>query len=158
MISAAPLDSLLILPLPWADLSEAAELEARYFPVSWSLEQYQEEVERGTCQVHGVRGETGLVGYVSCLVLPPEMEIVNMAVTAALRCRGLGRALVQAALEHGAGRGVELCHLEVDETNIPALRLYAALGFRQTGRRRGYYQGAGKNNDAILMQCVLKCP
>ena len=30
--------------------------------------------------------------------------------------------------------------LEVDEDNAPARRLYARAGFREVGRRPGYYQ------------------
>jgi ribosomal protein S18 acetylase RimI-like enzyme len=43
--------------------------------------------------------------------------------------RGLGRALVQAALERARARGCRRVELDVDEDNEAARKLYAGLGF-----------------------------
>ena len=40
-----------------------------------------------------------------------------------------------------AGLGVRSVFLEVDEHNAPACRLYRRAGFREVGRRQGYYHG-----------------
>lgn len=142
-----------VLLLSRADLSEVAALEAEHFPAPWSLEQFQSSYDRGMCRVHGVRDGAMLIGYISCLVLPPEMEILNMAMLPAFRRRGFGRALVTAALRGGTVMGVSICHLEVDETNLAAVNLYSALGFTRIGRRRGYYHCPQGTKDAILMTC-----
>ncbi|WP_051822415.1 ribosomal protein S18-alanine N-acetyltransferase [Desulfonatronum thiodismutans] len=135
------------------ELPEAAALEADHFSAPWFPEQFQDGHDRGTCRVHGIRDGTMLIGYISCHVLPPEMEILNMAVRPGFRGRGLGRALVAAALKHGASLGIELCHLEVNETNGAAVHLYTTLGFTRIGRRRDYYRCPEGARDAILMQC-----
>lgn len=135
------------------ELSEATALEAAHFPAPWSLKQFQSGYDQGTCRVHGVRVEVALIGYISCQILPPEMEILNMAVRQDFRGRGLGRALAAAALEHGAAQGIDVCHLEVDETNLAAVHLYTALGFTPIGRRPDYYRHPEGAGDAILMRC-----
>jgi ribosomal-protein-alanine N-acetyltransferase len=38
-----------------------------------------------------------------------------------------------------AGVGARTVFLEVGETNAPACRLYRRAGFREVGRRQGYY-------------------
>ena len=38
-----------------------------------------------------------------------------------------------------AGLGARTVFLEVDEDNVPARRLYRRAGFREVGRREGYY-------------------
>ena len=45
------------------------------------------------------------------------------------RGSGLGRALVQAAIERARERGCRRIELDVDEANAPALALYRSLGF-----------------------------
>jgi ribosomal protein S18 acetylase RimI-like enzyme len=63
-----------------------------------------------------------------------EFEILNLAVAPESRRRGLGRALLLAALARG-GRWF----LEVRESNAAARALYGSLGFREIGERRAYY-------------------
>jgi len=41
--------------------------------------------------------------------------------------------------------------LEVDEGNEPARRLYRRAGFREVGRRKGYYP-AGKGAAALILR------
>jgi [ribosomal protein S18]-alanine N-acetyltransferase len=146
-----------VLLLSRDELPDAAALEAEHFPGPWSLGQFQSGHAQGTCRVHGIRLEVALIGYISCQILPPEMEILNMAVGRDFRGRGLGRALVAAALEDGAALGIDACHLEVDEANFAAIHIYTALGFTPIGRRRNYYRHPEGARDAILLQCDPQC-
>ena len=116
------------LPLPWAAAQIASTLAS---PFSFAL----------------VR-ETGfLLGQ----VVAGEAELLTIAVYPEARRRGTGRALVEAFLAEAKARGADTAFLEVAETNTAARSVYAAAGFAQTGRRKGYYRGAGQMVDAILM-------
>jgi [ribosomal protein S18]-alanine N-acetyltransferase len=66
---------------------------------------------------------------------PGEREILNLAVEASERRRGVARALLQAEL----GRGENQWFLEVRESNSRAIKLYESVGFRVAGRRESYY-------------------
>jgi GNAT superfamily N-acetyltransferase len=55
--------------------------------------------------------------------------IEDVFVGEAARGSGLGRALVQAALDRAAERGCRRVDLDVDPGNAPARALYASLGF-----------------------------
>jgi ribosomal-protein-alanine N-acetyltransferase len=104
-----------------------------------------------------VRQETGtryvatesghLVGTmeVSCATAE-EAEIVDLSVEPDRRRQGVGSALLRAFLAGRQGR----VFLEVRPSNQAARRLYARFGFRETGRRRAYYQSPPE--DAILME------
>jgi ribosomal protein S18 acetylase RimI-like enzyme len=62
-------------------------------------------------------------------------ELTYLGVSAPYRRRGLGRALVAAVLADARAAGVGRVTLAVDARNVPAVGLYAACGFVETGRR-----------------------
>jgi ribosomal protein S18 acetylase RimI-like enzyme len=55
--------------------------------------------------------------------------IEDVFVAESARGTGLGRALVQGALDRAAERGCRRVDLDTDHDNIPARRLYESLGF-----------------------------
>ncbi|GAB6058216.1 ribosomal protein S18-alanine N-acetyltransferase [Desulfonatronum parangueonense] len=142
-----------VIRLTHEDLPEVADLEALCFSTPWTLQQIRSGFNSESGCLFGVRDEGILAGYISLVVLPPEMEILNIAVHPDHRRRGLGKALVGAALEHARAGSVQTCFLEVDEANTAALGLYELYGFCQSGRRRAYYRLPTGARDAILMRC-----
>lgn len=76
-------------------------------------------------------------------------ELDTLAVAPEARRQGIGDALVRAVLAWAAGAGARQVSLEVRASNAAALSLYARLGFREQGRRPGYY--AGSAEDALLL-------
>jgi ribosomal-protein-alanine N-acetyltransferase len=91
-----------------------------------------------------------IVGYVVALDGADVGDILNLAVTEGGRRRGLGRALVEAIVDRLAERGVREVFLEVRESNAPARGLYSKFGFKEVGRRKGYYRRPVE--DAIVLR------
>ena len=60
----------------------------------------------------------------------PWAEITEMYVRPQFRRNGLGRALVEAALDCGRQRGCHEFHLLVDRSNVTAQAFYIAIGFQ----------------------------
>jgi ribosomal-protein-alanine N-acetyltransferase len=95
---------------------------------------------------------TGDDGFALLQILPPEAEILTLAVDPAVQGQGLGAVLVELAAAHVAGKGAETIFLEVAEDNAAARALYARTGFTEIGRRRGYYARAdGPAADALIL-------
>jgi len=67
------------------------------------------------------------------------------------RRRGIGRALLEQAVEWARGVGVSKLELHVFPHNEPAIRLYDAFGFRREGYRERHYRRDGGLVDAVLM-------
>ncbi len=63
------------------------------------------------------------------------MEIVYLGLAPAARGKGLGRRLVQHAINTAHAQGVKQIVLAVDELNQPAMTLYRKLGFTPTARK-----------------------
>lgn len=117
-----------VLPAPWSESEFASTLNS---PFSFALTQDK--------------------GFLLGQVVAGEAELLTIAVAPEARRQGTGRALVEAFMTEARSRGAETAFLEVAETNLAARSVYAAAGFAQTGRRKGYYRGAGQVVDAILM-------
>jgi ribosomal-protein-alanine N-acetyltransferase len=86
-----------------------------------------------------------------------EAEIITIAVARAHRRRGLGRLLMEAVLRDLHAIRAEALVLEVDEKNAAAVALYRKLGFREVGKRAGYYPSAdGTASNALVMRRDLR--
>jgi ribosomal-protein-alanine N-acetyltransferase len=81
-----------------------------------------------------------------------EAEILTFGVTPSCRKRGLGRALLETAVERLRASGAKRLFLEVEDGNEAALRLYLACGAAPVGRRPGYYDHGG---DAAIFSLAL---
>lgn len=98
----------------------------------------------------------GDAGFLLGRAAAGEAELLTLAVAPEARNRGLGLRLVSRFLYQARLRGAAAAFLEVAADNAPARALYARAGFRETGRRRGYYRDAGGQPvDALVMTRVL---
>jgi len=82
-----------------------------------------------------------------------------MLVERGWRSRGVGSALVQAAVDWARGRGLHKLCLEVFAHNAAAIALYRKSGFIEEGRRVKQYRRAdGQLWDSIVMGLALWPP
>lgn len=99
--------------------------------------------------------ESGIVGRLSVSRDPhPSSRHVadlGLMVAASARRRGVGRALLAAAVEWARAAGVRKLELHVFPHNAPAIALYESFGFVQEGYRREHYRRGNEYVDAILM-------
>jgi ribosomal-protein-alanine N-acetyltransferase len=82
-----------------------------------------------------------------------EAELESIVVSLEKRGQGIGKALLAESLAHAKVAGARSMDLEVRASNTTAVRLYERFGFRETGRRRGYYRYP--EDDAVLMRVSL---
>jgi ribosomal protein S18 acetylase RimI-like enzyme len=81
---------------------------------------------------------------------------LGMGVAAEWRGRGVGSALMRAAIEWARAQGLHKLSLEVFPTNAAAIALYRKHGFVEEGLRTKHYRRAsGELWDAIAMGLVL---
>jgi RimJ/RimL family protein N-acetyltransferase len=81
---------------------------------------------------------------------------LGMLVDGGWRGRGVGSALVQAAVSWARGQGLHKLCLEVFAHNAAAIALYRASGFVEEGRRvRQYRRASGELWDTIVMGLAL---
>ena len=76
---------------------------------------------------------------------------LGLMVVASHRRRGVGRALLQRAVEWAGDSRVRKLELHVFPHNAPAIALYESFGFVREGYRKDHYRRGVGYVDAILM-------
>jgi ribosomal-protein-alanine N-acetyltransferase len=100
-------------------------------------------------------GETNaLAGFAVASVPGTQAELETIAVHTAWQRRRVARWLFAALSGELSACDATLVLLEVRASNHPALALYRALGFQETGRRPRYY--ANPVEDAVLLERKLE--
>lgn len=95
-----------------------------------------------------MKEENKVVGYASAQIMPPEAELLDIAVGKQYRKRGYGRKLIATIEYEMRIKKVKKIFLEVEVENENAITFYSALGYSSSGMRKNYY---GQGKDAILM-------
>ena len=100
-----------------------------------------------------------VVGQASLDLAPYGVASLGMLVDAGWRRRGVGTALVQAAVDAARDHGCHKVSLQVWPHNEGARALYRSLGFEDEGLlRRHYRRRTGEVWDAVVMGLVLPAP
>jgi ribosomal-protein-alanine N-acetyltransferase len=134
-----------------ADAAVVAEIEKLCFSVPWSLEEILREFKENEL-AHYIVGtdDRRVVSYAGLWAVLNEGHITNVAVHPDFRGRGLGAATIGELVGRTRRKaGLTDFTLEVRASNVAALRLYRNAGFREEGRRRGYY--TEPTEDAVIM-------
>ncbi len=79
---------------------------------------------------------------------------LGMGLLPAVRGRGVGRRLAEAAIAAAKERGAERIELEVFASNTRAIALYEKLGFEREGVKRRARKVDGEYDDLVLMAIV----
>ena len=146
------------------DVDEVLRIEREVQAYPWSRGNFMDALSHGyVCQVDTqdavIRGYAVLMADFTNTGLQhagsEEAELLTIGVAATQQRKGLGRAMLREMLEAMRAKNLRRVFLEVRASNLAALALYRSAGFTQIGVRRGYYQNAQGNEDAVTMMCDL---
>ena len=138
-------------PAPGESAFEIRECQSRNIPAVQAILANSREAAQWSSEAigHALAASPGhhfvcivdgaVAGFISGRRIAFEAEILNLAVKPEFRRQGLGQALVHVVLERFCQDGALQVFLEVRESNHSAISFYRRLGFREIGRREGYY-------------------
>jgi tRNA threonylcarbamoyladenosine biosynthesis protein TsaB len=137
-------------------LALLAAIHRNCFQPGWT-----EEMMRSALSVPGsgalvveLAGRT--YGFLQFQWIAGEAELNTLCVLPSYRRQGFGKLLMEALIAELKAKLTSTLFLEVAADNEGAIALYLGLGFKETGRRRGYYaRGENERADAITMTLVL---
>lgn len=138
-----------------ADVPRVAALEMASFTAPWKADTFEHLLDPSSgCHLLVLDdGDEGVVAYAVLWCVLDQGELANIAVAESHRGRGLGRRLLDQVMDRARQQGVESLYLEVRVSNVAAIELYRAAGFKDVGLRKKYYDKPAE--DALIMVAQL---
>lgn len=118
---------------------------------AWSVENIRAELSKPSSTCFVATEDNRVIAYMAFEKILDEGSVIELAVDAAHRRKGLASCLMEQVL--GAYDDLSTIYLEVRRSNTPAVALYHSLGFTQASIREGYYDHP--REDAIIMTKVI---
>ena len=137
--------------LQLGDLAAIESIERASYPTPWSRSMFASELAKpSSISLGAFSTEDGeLVGYLIISRYVDAWHVMNVAVAADWRRRGIATTLLERLFEVTSDDERRGYTLEVRVSNEGAIKLYERLGFRSSGIRRGYY--TDNREDALIM-------
>ncbi|CDC31458.1 ribosomal-protein-alanine acetyltransferase [Clostridium sp. CAG:508] len=134
------------------DLENIKDCLLTDFDNFWSYNILKQELENGKSKYFVAKQENEIVGFAGILLIIDQVNIMNIVVKKDKRNFGIGSSLLEEIIRYSKIHNATSITLEVNEKNIPAIKLYKKYGFKQVGLRRKYYNN---EDNAILMDLVF---
>ncbi|ELK45814.1 ribosomal protein S18-alanine N-acetyltransferase [Halobacillus sp. ACCC02827] len=138
-----------------ADVEGVMEVEKISFPVPWSEETFQKEMDDNPYAHYYVVEEEGrIIGYCGLWLIIDEAHVTNIAIHPDYRGQKHGENLFRHTCEQAIEHGAIQLSLEVRVSNTAAQHMYRKFGLVPGGIRKRYYSDNGE--DALVMWVGLK--
>lgn len=136
------------------DLISIKDILTTEFDDFWNYEILKSELESNNSYFFVAKNISGeIVGFAGIKVILDEADIMNIVVKKDFRNNGIGSLLLDYLISYSKSINLKTITLEVNEINIPAIKLYEKFDFEKLGIRKKYYNG---ENDAIIMSKNFK--
>ena len=137
------------------DIDIVLDIERQSNPFPWTIKNFKDCVEKGYYSLV-LKEAKQVIGFAILSVSTEESHLLNIGLTSSRRGQGLGRELLEKMIMAAEVMGSKKIFLEVRVSNIIAIDLYKASGFKEIGLRKNYYRIKDGREDAILMSKSLK--
>ncbi len=141
-------------PMEPTDIPRLVEIDAESNNPPWSGAMFERELGLpfSVCLAATANRGNAPIGFGVIWCIEESAQLIQLAVSAQHRGKGVGTLLMQNLFTQAQERGTKNMTLEVRETNLAAIALYKHFGFQATGNRPKFYG----NENALLMTCEIK--
>lgn len=138
-----------------SDLPAVLAIEQSTHVVPWGEDTFRICFQEGYIG-WAVEVENKLVGFIIVSLRAEECHILNVAVAREYQHRGLGRQLLEFALNYAKQKNAGIAYLEVRLSNTRAINLYKKMKFHLIGERKDYYPTVSGTEDALIFAKSLQ--
>ena len=130
------------------DLEQIKENLQTDFDDFWNFEIFKEELANTNSMYLVLKYDNEIVSFGGIKFILDEADIMNIVTKKDKRNQGFAKFLLNELITMAKEQNCKTITLEVNENNLPAIKLYKDFKFKEIGKRKNYY----KNGDtAILM-------
>ncbi len=121
-----------------------------YFPTPWTDESWDNLFSEGSERFVLIIGEASFLGFALFDVSDADSfaHLLKISIIPEARGRKMSEILMNKALEQLKRRGIHSYFLEVEEGNIPAIKLYEKMGFKVVHKKKHFYSNGAS---ALIM-------
>lgn len=116
------------------------------------LETIKNELSDENYLVYVLEETKEVVSFLTILKSVDDADVIMVATKKDFQGRGFAKMLFLRAVKDLKNQGIKRLLLEVRDNNEKAIGLYGSLGFKQIGKRKGYYEGG---IDARVLEFIL---
>lgn len=136
-------------------LNAVLAMELRAYAHPWSRGNFVDALNAGH-QAQLLMANDELLGYFIAMKGVDEVHLLNITIASNHQGQGWAWVCLDALALWARGQGAQYLWLEVRVSNVRAMKVYAAHGYRRVGQRKDYYPAAnGRREDAIVMSLAL---
>ncbi len=134
------------------DLEEIKQNLQTDFDDFWNFEIFKEELVNNNSIYLVLKYENEIVAFGGIKIILDEADIMNIVTKKDKRNLGFAGLLLNELINLAKKKNCKTITLEVNENNLPAIKLYKNFNFKEVGKRKNYYQNG---DTAILMTLEL---
>lgn len=137
-------------------LDQCQELDRKYFAWPWSIKNWDELSNNLDRYFYLVLGDESQAEGLALFYLPPAeplAHLLKLVLTPKVRNQGWGEKFLSKAIADLQKLNYREFYLEVEEGNVPAIKLYQKLGFNILCVKKNFY---GNERNALAMKYTVK--
>ena len=129
-------------------LLEIKDILTSDFDNFWTYSIFENELKNPNSNYFVATINNEIVGFAGIWQVFDEIHITNIVTKISKRHMGIGSKLLEKLIEVSKFKSATSLTLEVNDSNINAIKLYEKYNFKKIGLRKNYY---GQNENAIIM-------
>lgn len=137
-----------ILKMEYNDLLKIQNILQTDFDNFWNFNILASELQNENSIYFTVKENDEIVGFAGIWNDGFDMHITNIVTKKNKRKLGIASKLLEKLINYSKENKSNSLTLEVNENNIPAIKLYSKYNFKKLGIRKHYYS---QNENAIIM-------